>query len=109
MKHPSLWLVLKMTRIWMRCSDRRKDWKTPMLDFIRKKKEKEDKKTGKKKKNELPKYKGPLPPPNRFNIQPGYRWDGVDRSNGFEKKIFASQANKKAIQEIAYKWSTEDM
>ncbi|GFN99338.1 LOW QUALITY PROTEIN: Bud13 homolog [Plakobranchus ocellatus] len=81
----------------------------PMLAYIQKRRKKEEEKAGVKKKKELPRYKGPAPPPNRFNIMPGYRWDGVDRSNGFEKKIFAHRANKTAIKEMAYKWSTEDM
>ncbi|KAK6172268.1 hypothetical protein SNE40_015966 [Patella caerulea] len=75
----------------------------PMLAFIKKKKAKENTKP------EKPKYKGPMPPPNRFNIMPGYRWDGVNRSNGFEAQIFAKAAEQKATKSLAYKWSVEEM
>ena len=33
----------------------------------------------------------------------------LHRSNGFEQQRFARIANKKAVQELAYKWSVEDM
>ncbi|XP_059488152.1 BUD13 homolog isoform X1 [Neocloeon triangulifer] len=75
----------------------------PMLDYLRAKRIKEN--PGENK----PAYKGPDGPPNRFNIVPGHRWDGVDRSNGYEKKLFISRNAKEAQQEEAYKWSVADM
>lgn len=84
----------------------------PMLQFVRRKKLKEKVRMAADR-GELvfakPEYRGPPPPPNRFRIPPGYRWDGVDRSNGFEKRLTEKQAERTAMQEEAYKWSTEDM
>ncbi|CDI98013.1 BUD13 [Echinococcus multilocularis] len=57
-----------------------------------------------------PRYKGPPePPPNRYGIWPGYRWDGVDRSNGFERKLVDDITRRRVERELAYKWGTEDM
>lgn len=79
----------------------------PMLEAIRKNKTQKQIKEGGI--TVRPEYKGPPPPMNRFNIKPGYRWDGVDRSNGFEKKYFERLSNKEANLEEAYRWATEDM
>lgn len=75
----------------------------PMAKYITKAKDKQ--KTGKRR----PVYQGPQPPPNRYGIPPGYRWDGVDRSNGFEHKLMTRNSSRKAVEEEAYKWSVEDM
>ncbi|XP_054747906.1 BUD13 homolog [Anastrepha obliqua] len=78
----------------------------PMLEYMRKKKKERQKETGAL--AEIPKYEGSYPE-NRFGIRPGYRWDGVDRSNGFEKKWFDVQNEKRAAQVEAYLYSVEDM
>ncbi|CAG8639740.1 1922_t:CDS:2 [Paraglomus brasilianum] len=82
----------------------RERWNDPAAIFLPK-----VKKTKKIKDRNIPKYQGTPAPPNRFGIQPGYRWDGVDRSNGFEREYFARQNARKAIEVEAYRWSVEDM
>ncbi|KAL3846071.1 hypothetical protein ACJIZ3_003474 [Penstemon smallii] len=47
--------------------------------------------------------------PNRYGIIPGRHWDGVDRSNGYEKEFFKRTNEKKAMQQEAYKYSVADM
>ncbi len=39
----------------------------------------------------------------------GYRWDGVDRSNGWEKQLFLKMNERHAQSNDAYAWSVEDM
>ena len=47
--------------------------------------------------------------PNRFNIKPGYRWDGVDRGNGFEMRLLHSISKKKIDEERKYLYASRNM
>ncbi|KAK0193871.1 Pre-mRNA-splicing factor of RES complex-domain-containing protein [Armillaria mellea] len=75
-------------------------WNDPAAAFLTKKRSKGPQK---------PQYTGPPPPPNRFGIKPGYRWDGVDRGNGFEKKLFQGKNEARRKGQESYQWSVDDM
>jgi pre-mRNA-splicing factor CWC26 len=72
-------------------------------------------KTTKAATRQVPVYLGHAPP-NRFNVRPGYRWDGVylilvsvltvkvDRSNGFEKLWYKKQNEKQALKDEIDRW-----
>ncbi|KAG0005149.1 hypothetical protein BGZ80_010281 [Entomortierella chlamydospora] len=80
----------------------RERWNDPAAMFLT------GTKKSKKSVRRYPVYQGNIPP-NRFNIRPGYRWDGVDRSNGFEKSYFQRINAQKNKAMEAHMWSVEDM
>lgn len=61
------------------------------------------------KRSSKPLYKGPNPTPNRFGIRPGYRWDAIDRGNGFEKKVLLKINENSSFNEEDYKWRVSDL
>jgi pre-mRNA-splicing factor CWC26 len=77
------------------------DFDDPMRKFKKRKRDtKKPKKTNK--------WEGWFPP-NRFNLRPGAQWDGVDRSNGFEAKLYQAQIDRQHKAERAYRYTSSDM
>jgi pre-mRNA-splicing factor CWC26 len=75
-------------------------WGDPLAGLVPKKKAESIRKR--------PEWTKPFPP-NRFNIKPGHLWDGMDRSNGFERQYFERQNTAQARKVEAYHWSAADM
>jgi Pre-mRNA-splicing factor of RES complex len=53
--------------------------------------------------------RGVAAPGNRYNLRPGRHWDGVDRSNGFEKQMFKTLNAQRARDLEARMWMQSDM
>ncbi|KAL9097625.1 MAG: hypothetical protein Q9165_000522 [Trypethelium subeluteriae] len=79
----------------------RERWNDPAAGFLVNKKKRGKSATGR------PLYQGSSAP-NRYGIRPGHRWDGVDRSNGFEKKYFAARNRKENIRDLEYAWQMDE-
>ncbi|ORX99547.1 Pre-mRNA-splicing factor of RES complex-domain-containing protein [Clohesyomyces aquaticus] len=75
-------------------------WNDPAMGFLVKKKAGRSV-TGK------PLYKGGFTP-NRYGIRPGFRWDGVDRGNGFEALWFKARNRKKDRETMEYAWQMDE-
>ncbi|KAI1491239.1 Pre-mRNA-splicing factor of RES complex-domain-containing protein [Biscogniauxia mediterranea] len=63
--------------------------------------------SGAAKGRQRPTYQGAWAP-NRYQIPPGYRWDGVDRSNGFEAERFKAINRRERNKGLEYTWQMDD-
>ncbi|KAK5998128.1 Pre-mRNA-splicing factor CWC26 [Cladobotryum mycophilum] len=79
-------------------------WNDPMTQFMSTKK---DTGVGSKSSRRRPVYAGAAPP-NRYGIKPGYRWDGVDRSNGFENERFKALNRRERNKGLDYAWQIDE-
>lgn len=46
--------------------------------------------------------------PNRYGIMPGWRWDGVDRGNGWEGERFKGLNRQKRNKEMSFQWEMDE-
>jgi pre-mRNA-splicing factor CWC26 len=75
-------------------------WNDPAAMFLRPK-------GGGKSATGMELYKGAAPP-NRYGIRPGHRWDGVDRSNGWEGERFRALNRRERNKQLDFAWQTDE-
>lgn len=80
-------------------------WNDPMMQFMSEKQVADKAKKGGKKRK--PQYQGAAPP-NRYGIKPGWRWDGVDRGNGFEGERFRAINRREMNKGLSYEWQMDE-
>ncbi|EMC92605.1 hypothetical protein BAUCODRAFT_255016 [Baudoinia panamericana UAMH 10762] len=85
----------------------RERWNDPMARLIESKKSSKTGGSGGKSKGGGKTYQGAFEP-NRYGVRPGWRWDGVDRGNGFERKWFAARNKRKDREELEYHWQMDE-
>ncbi|KAI1004462.1 hypothetical protein K3495_g3750 [Podosphaera aphanis] len=78
----------------------RERWNDPALQFM------SQKKNGRSLSGK-PLYTGAAAP-NRYGIRPGHKWDGVDRSNGWEGHRFKTLNKASRNQDLAYSWQMDE-
>ena len=86
----------------MRAQER---WNDPMAEFLAPSQQQQQK--GGKRGKGRPVYKGAAAP-NRYGIRPGYRWDGVDRGNGFEGERFRALNRREMGKGLEYAWQMDE-
>lgn len=82
-------------------------WNDPMAQFLSQKTDAGGAKGKGKSSKRRPVYAGAAPP-NRYGIKPGYRWDGVDRSNGFEGERFKAINRRERNKDLDYSWQMDE-
>lgn len=85
----------------------RQDWNDPMRKHEA---DKQEVKEIEEQRSAKARPKCPHAPwPNRFNIAPGYRWDGKVRGTEYERKWLEAQNHREFKQRERWKWEMTEM